>query len=84
MNRTTLRSLFVALALTGAAIAVAAPETALDATADTAATETADGNTGAAIDTTSRRVYKVDDVGMIIGGASEDAKAKVRRLPVQK
>lgn len=30
-----------------------------------------------------RRIYKVDDVGMIIGGASEDAKAKVGRLPVR-
>lgn len=30
-----------------------------------------------------RSVYKVDDVGMIIGGASEDAKAKVGRLPVR-
>jgi len=32
----------------------------------------------------SRRVYETDDVGMIIGGASEDSKAKVLRLPVQK
>lgn len=31
----------------------------------------------------SRNVYKVDDVGLIIGGASEDAKAKVGRLRVQ-
>ncbi len=31
----------------------------------------------------SRSVYKVDDVGMIIGGASEDAKAKVGRLPIR-
>ncbi len=30
-----------------------------------------------------RSVYTVDDVGMIIGGASEDAKAKVRRLPIR-
>ena len=30
-----------------------------------------------------RLVYKVDDVGMIIGGASEDAKAKVGRLPIR-
>ena len=30
-----------------------------------------------------RSVYKVDDVGMIIGGASEDAKAKVGRLPIR-
>jgi len=32
-----------------------------------------------------RRVYgkNVEDIGLIIGGASEDAKAKVRRLPVQ-
>lgn len=30
-----------------------------------------------------RSVYKVDDVGLIIGGASEDAKAKVGRLRVQ-
>lgn len=30
-----------------------------------------------------RKVYDVDDIGMIIGGASEDAKAKVSRLPVQ-
>jgi hypothetical protein len=29
-----------------------------------------------------RSVYKVDDIGMIIGGASEDAKAKVGRLPI--
>jgi hypothetical protein len=33
--------------------------------------------------THSRSVYKVDDVGMIIGGASEDAKAKVGRLPIR-
>ena len=33
----------------------------------------------------SRRVYGADDedVGMIVGGASEDAKAKVGRLPIQ-
>ena len=31
----------------------------------------------------SRRVYKVDHIKMIIGGASEDAKAKVGRLPIQ-
>ena len=30
-----------------------------------------------------RSVYKVDDVSMIIGGASEDAKAKVGRLPIR-
>ncbi|MFT4564838.1 MAG: hypothetical protein ACI9BW_004608 [Gammaproteobacteria bacterium] len=30
-----------------------------------------------------RNVYKTDDVGLIIGGASEDAKAKVGRLRVQ-
>jgi len=30
-----------------------------------------------------RRIYKVDDIGMIIGGASEDAKAKVGRLRIQ-
>lgn len=31
----------------------------------------------------SRRIYTVDDIGMIIGGASEDGKAKVGRLPIQ-
>jgi hypothetical protein len=30
-----------------------------------------------------RSVYKVDDIGIIIGGASEDAKAKVGRLPIR-
>ena len=30
-----------------------------------------------------RSVYKTDDVSLIIGGASEDAKAKVGRLRVQ-
>ena len=30
-----------------------------------------------------RSVYTVDDIGMIIGGASEDAKAKVGRLPIR-
>lgn len=84
MNRPTLRLLFAALALTGAAtIAVAAPETAPGTTA-TGAAGSVDGSSGEPLDTASRRVYKVDDVGMIIGGASEDAKAKVRRLPVQK
>jgi hypothetical protein len=33
--------------------------------------------------TNPRRIYKVDDIGMIIGGASEDAKAKVGRLRIQ-
>lgn len=31
-----------------------------------------------------RSIYTVDDVGMIIGGTSEDAKAKVGRLPIRK
>lgn len=31
----------------------------------------------------ARRIYTVDDIGMIIGGASEDAKAKVGRLPIR-
>lgn len=30
-----------------------------------------------------RTVYEVDDIGLIIGGASEDAKAKVGRLPIR-
>jgi hypothetical protein len=29
------------------------------------------------------RIYTASDVSMIIGGASEDAKAKVGRLPVR-
>lgn len=85
MNRPSLRLRFAALALTGAAtIAVAAPETAPGTTATGAAGSVDSSTAGEPLDTASRRVYKVDDVGMIIGGASEDAKAKVRRLPVQK
>ena len=77
-------SIFGAIALTIAATAVAAQEAATDA-ADAATTNaTPDSHAGAVLDTASRRVYKVDDVGMIIGGASEDAKAKIRRLPVRK
>ena len=30
-----------------------------------------------------RSVYNVDAIGIIIGGASEDAKAKVGRLPIR-
>lgn len=29
------------------------------------------------------RIYSVSDVSLIVGGASEDAKAKVSRLPVR-
>ncbi len=77
-------SIFGAIALTVAAMAVAAEEATTDVADAAAANNTPDSPPGAVVDTASRRVYKVDDVGMIIGGASEDAKAKVRRLPVRK
>jgi hypothetical protein len=40
-------------------------------------------NTNAPTGSPKGRVYNTDEVGMIIGGASKDAKAKVGRLPVR-
>jgi len=84
VDRLATVSVFGAIALTIAATAVAAEEATTDVADAAAANNTPDSRPGAVVDTASRRVYKVDDVGMIIGGASEDAKAKVRRLPVRK
>ena len=81
MERTTAIAIFVAVALAMATTAVASPEATTDTSNDVVEP---DRRADTVVDTASRRVYKVDDIGMIIGGASEDAKAKVRRLPVQK
>ncbi len=81
MDRTTAIAILGAVALAMATIAVASPEATTDPSDDVAEP---DRHADTVVDTASRRVYKVDDIGMIIGGASEDAKAKVRRLPVQK